>query len=478
MQSKFVIVQDQEIILVDDREREEELDHLIEAIQADPDWNKWGSILQQKPPVEVAEILQSLPEHIFFQFFEKFTREQQALIFNDLEREHQKKLLSYLGPRQFAKIFELADSAERVDFFKDLSPEEQSLLLPYLSKAVREEVIKLSAYPEETAGSIMSTDFATLYEGMTAKDALEKVRRDAPRKMIYYTYVVDNDMKLKGVLTLRKLVLADPSQKIDDLMLKDFVYAHVNEDREDVVNKIEKYDLIAIPVVNDLGQLVGIVTYDEAMDVLREEQTEDLEKMMGIVPEETFEYKELSIWDHYRRRVVWLVILALMAMGTATVIRFFEGLISKVAVLAFFLPLVTGMGGNTGSQAAAQIIRALALGQVSVSDWLRIVWNEARVGIILGLTLGLLGMVEVFLVVDPSQLGPGFELIKIAWVVGISLAVQIVFATLMGSLIPLLIYALGKDPALASSPFLATLVDVTGVAIYFSIAIWLLDVSI
>ena len=470
-------MQEEELILGEETEREEEVQQLIEEIRADPDWDRWKDILQQKPPVEVAEILQSLPEHLFFDFFERFSLEQQALIFNDLDRDYQKKLLLHLGPRRFAKIFELADSAERVDFFQDLTPEEQSLLLPYLSKQVREEVIKLSAYPEDTAGGIMSTDFATLYEGMTAQEALEKVRRDAPRKMIYYTYVVDDDQKLKGVLTLRKLVLANPDQKIDDIMLKDFVYAHVNEDREEVVNKIEKYDLIAIPVVNDLGQLVGIVTYDEAMDVLREEQTEDLEKMMGIVPEETFEYKELSIWDHYRRRVVWLVILALMAMGTATVIRYFEGIIAKVAALAFFLPLVTGMGGNSGSQAAAQIIRALALGQVTVSDWLKIVWNEARVGIILGITLGLLGMGEVFLVVDPAHLGPGFELVKIAWVVGISLAVQIVFATLMGSLIPLVIHALGKDPALASSPFLATLVDITGVAIYFSVAMWLLDIS-
>ncbi len=453
------------------------VEDLTEAIRTNPDWATWGPILQQKPPVEVAEVLQQLPDDAFIDFFQRFTPEQQALILADLDLPHQRLILRQLGPRRFAHLLEQMESAERVDLFRELEAEEQAAILPYLSKSVREEVIRLSAYPEETAGGIMSTDFATLYEGMTAAEALEKVRQDAPRKMIYYTYVVDKDQKLKGVVTLRKLVLAEPTQPIDDLMIRDFVYAHVNEDRESVVNKIERYDLIAIPVVNDKGQLVGIVTYDEAMEVMREEQTEDIEKLMGILPEEYLNYKELSIWDHYRRRIVWLIILALMALGTATVIRHYESMLSRIAILASFLPLVMGMGGNSGSQAAAQIIRALALGQVTIKDWLRVVWNEARVGIILGVTLGLIGMAEVFLVVDPQMLPESSMLLRIAWVVGIALAAQVTFATLMGSLVPIIIHALGKDPALASSPFLATLVDITGVLIYFTVAMWLLDLK-
>nr|MBS0037817.1 magnesium transporter [Saprospiraceae bacterium] len=293
-------------------ERELKLSEEIESGRVE----EFLPILQQLPTIEVAEILSEISEEKMLEVMPLFTREQQAQVFSDLDFDLQYLLFNSLDRWHFANIFEWVPSEIRADFFQEISREEQIQLLPYLIKSVRKDVIELSKYPPETAGGIMSTDFATVLENMTSTEAIAKVRSDAPsKKMIYYIYVVDEDMMMKGFITLKDLILAEPHQLVSEILHLEYVHAEVEEDRELVAQKIEKYDLVAIPVLNQRRQLVGIVTHDEAIEVIRAEQTEDMEKFMGIVPDgEDLDYLETTSFQHYKKRAAWLVSLAALGI--------------------------------------------------------------------------------------------------------------------------------------------------------------------
>jgi magnesium transporter len=262
-----------------------EFQHIDQIIELVP-------VMQKMPVVEVAEILQSIDETYLLNVLDRFTMEQQGLIVAEFPMVKQLNLFKVTSQKRFAKIFENMPSDNRADFFQHLTQQEQSLLLPYLSKKVREDVIALSAYPPETAGGIMNTDFATVQKNMRCDEAIEKVRSDAPsKKTIYYVYVVDAEQKLQGFVTLKDLIMAEPYQLVEQVLHTEFVFAYVDDDREKVAQQIEKYDLVAIPILNRENQLVGIVTHDEAIDVIRAEHSEDMQKFMGIVQaNEEFDY--------------------------------------------------------------------------------------------------------------------------------------------------------------------------------------------
>ena len=287
-------------------------DFLIDELR-DPEKAKdYLPFLQKMPPVEVADILSELDdEDSMIHVFRLFTPEQQAWIFPDLYNDQKEFLFHSLDKRTFALILEKMDSAYRADFFQDLLKEDQILLLPFINKATRDDVIHLSSYPPETAGGTMDSDFATILSTMTVQQAIQKIRKDSPsKKMIYYCYVVDDDVILQGFVTLKELIMSDPETEVEKIMNKEFIFADVDEDRESVAQKIEKYDLVAIPVVNAHGQLLGIVTHDDAIKIIRAEHTEDMEKFMGITGDtEEFDYEEISVSTHFKKRFTWLVIL-------------------------------------------------------------------------------------------------------------------------------------------------------------------------
>ncbi len=429
--------------------------------------------LQKLPTVEVAHALSALPEEALLALLPYFTEEQQGLIVSDLPRDKQLAVFKGMGAARFARIFVQMDPAERVDFFQALSAEDQALLLPYLPWQVRQEVLELSKYPEETAGGSMTTNFATVSPEMTVQEAIDHLRRSAPRKMIYYIYVVDADQRLLGVVTLRQLVLADLDQRIADLMLRDIVAVRVDEDREQVARLVDEYDLLAIPVVNQAGQLVGIVTHEQVIDILREEQSEDVEKIMGIMPEEEEEptetfYIGVPFWTHLRKRLPWLLLLAFLQLLTAGLLARFERVLASVTALVFFMPLIAGMGGNSASQASASVIRALALREVTPRLWWRVLLRELGLGFLLGLIVAMAVFVE--LVVVAWWVGESFPVGGVLRVVVMALLLQTTISTGLGAGLPLLLDVVGVDPAVASSPLLATLLDVIGIVIYFGLA--------
>jgi len=309
-------------------------------------------------------------------------------------------------------------------------------------------------------------------EHMNIQQAIEKVRKDAPsKKMIYYIYVVDDEMEMKGFITLKNLIMVTPETKVNQIMNQEFIHALVDEDKESVAQKVEKYDLVAIPVLNELNQLVGIVTHDEAMEVLRAEATEDMEKFMGLTPsDEEADYLEDGVLEHYKKRIIWLASLAALSIFSGVIVHYFEDALNKMIVLALFMPMMTATGGNTGSQAATVVITALSLGQVTLTDWLKIVFKESRIGLLLGVSLGILTFFKVLILSWNSEIPVLHTIYSVGMVIGIAMTIQVFSATLIGSGLPLIVKKLGGDPAVAASPAITTIVDITGLVIYFGIA--------
>jgi len=438
----------------------------------------YASVLNKMPVVEVAELLEKLEsDYDRIDVMSQFPIDRQALILADLPITVQLSLFNAMSRKAFATIFEQMPTQSQVDFFQFLSKEAKTEILPFLSKSVRENILRLSAYPPDAAGGIMSLDYASVFERMTCAEAIAKVRADAPsKKLVYYVYVVNDEQTLLGFVTLKDLIMAEPSQMIADVVHREFVFVYVDEDREEVAKKIEKYDLIAIPVVNRQMQLLGVVTHDEAIDIIRAEQTEDLEKFMGIAQRDTeLNYLETSSWKHFQKRVTWVVTLAAVGIISGMIIHNYEKALEKMLILALYMPMVADTGGNVGSQAATVIVRALALGEFSVREWLKVIWKETKVSSLLALCLGVLAFAKVLFLSWETEIPAEYSLVKIAFVISLALSLQVITATLIGAALPLIVKAFGGDPAVAASPAITTVVDITGLLIYFGMATLFFD---
>ncbi len=445
---------------------------VIEGLILAREWEALVTILKKMPVVEVVDVLKTLSHKDLDTVLSHFTPEEQGYIVEDFDIDMQVELFERLSPKDFAPIFVQMASDVRADFYQELDREDQLRLLPYLDKKTRENVVRLSAYEPETAGGIMSTDFATIIGDMTVSQAIQKVRSDAPsKKMIYYVYVVDKDMKLHGFTTLKDLIMADPDSSIWDIVYKDFTYAEVSEDRESVAAKVEKYDLVAIPVINKYGQLAGIVQHDDAIEVIQAEQTEDMEKFMGIVPDvDGLNYTETTVMGHFRKRVSWVASLAVIGLISGMIIHAYEEAMSALIILALYMPMVADSGGNVGSQAATVVIRAIALGEITLKNWFSILYKEARIAIMLSVVLGFIAFGKILFLSWETDVPAQFNLIYIAFGISLALSLQVISATIIGASLPLLVKRLGGDPAVAASPAITTIVDITGLLIYFGVA--------
>lgn len=433
-------------------------------------------MFEELPTPDVVEFLEDKPVEDIISYFSELDPEDQGRIFSDFAMDLQLKISRTLDPKKVSHIFRHMYSDIRADLYQQLEKEEQIKLLPYLDKKTREDVIILSAYPPETAGGIMNTDFATIYEGMSVAQAMAKIRHDAPSKdMVIYIYVVDDSQVLKGFVTLKELVLADPETKIDDLIDEFYVYAEVNEDRESVAKKVEKYDLAAIPVLNSLDQLVGIVGHNDAIEVIRAEQTEDMERLAGVIPSNEDEgYLDTSSIKHFQRRVGWLVGLAAMGILSGMIISEYQNVLEKFLILAMYMPMMAATGGNTGTQAATVIIRAMSLGDVTNSDWLKVVFKEIKISMLLSICVAALTYLKIVYLSYQGLAPENFTIAFVGMTISLAIAIQVITSAIVGAGLPLLVRRAGGDPAVVASPAITTLVDITGLLIYFSVASWLL----
>ncbi len=361
---------------------------------------------------------------------------------------------------------------DRALMFKKMPEEKKKRLLHALAKAEREDIRRLTSNKEGTAGAVMTSDYATLSPGMTAEKAINHLREVAPdAETIYYCYIVGAHRKLLGFITLKDLILADPQTRVENIMYTDVITAHIDDDQEDAARKIQKFDLIALPVINNDNALVGIITHDDAIDIITQEHTEDMEKFMAISGKhETDAYMKTPVIIHFKNRVLWVIALAFIGLISGFIIQSFEALLMQFAILMTFMPMLADTGGNTGSQSATLVIRALALGEISSKDIFRILLKEAMVGLLIGLLLGIIAYLRVILFNGTSPVPPGISLTMIGIAVAIALALQVLTATIIGALLPLMASKFNLDPAVVASPALTTIVDITGLLIFFTTA--------
>ncbi|MGE8940767.1 magnesium transporter [Leptospira interrogans] len=417
-------------------------------------------VLDNLHSADIANLISELPADQRCDLLNHLPLEEQADVFGYLEPELQAEIGRALGRREFAKIVSEMEADERVDLFNHLPQDQQQALLPALAQAEREDIRRLSSYPEGTAGAVMTSDYATLPPNITAREALEQLRLAAPDKETIYTaYVVDEARRLIGVVSLRDLIVAEADTLVDEIMDTQVIRARVEDSREDVARIIAKYDLFALPIINGGDALVGIVTQDDAMDVAEEEATEDFHKSGTVTPLAT-SLKEAGIALLYRKRISWLVVLVFFNIFSGAGLAFFQDTIVAHVALVFFLPLLIAGGGNAGAQASTLMVRALATGDVHLADWGRMLGRELIVATALGLTMGL-AVASIGLV----RGGP-----EIAMVVAATMVLVVVIGSLVGMSLPFLLSRFNLDPASASSPLITSIADVAGVIIYLTIA--------
>lgn len=422
-------------------------------------------------PATVAEALTDEFEvEEVWRFLEHTGIRDQAAIFEYFPIEMQIRMVEGTGRQHMARLIEQMSHDDRGDLMRRLRKRVADGLLGLVDEADRRDIATLVSYPENSAGALMTTDYAWLPANIAVTEALDRLRLQAPNsEMIYYIYVLDEQRRLRGVCSLRDLILSPRQTLLRDLMNREAVSLLATDDREHVAQELQRYDLLALPVLDEQKRLVGIVTHDDVMDVVVEEATEDVHRMGAVGPmaENYLDAGFLTVW---RKRVGWLSLLFVAGSFTILALRGFQESLERVPVLALFVALCIGTGGNSGSQAATLITRALALGQLTGQQWVRVLLHELRMGLALGLSLGLMGFVICSLLAQWILDDPEIAWWRLGLVVSQAVMLICLWGTLVGSLLPLAFRAFGFDPAFASSPFVAIFVDVTGIVIYFSIA--------
>jgi len=417
--------------------------------------------LRELPPDAAAKVMAALPFEMAVQVFDE----------PELNR-HRCEIIAHIDPRRVGPLIEAMSSDQQADLFREEPEEHRQRLLATVSEQTRANLEKLLQYPPNTTGGIMTTEFVSVPSDWTAQQALVLISEVAGRKeTVYAVYVLDpNTQALVHVVSLRELITAPREENLLEIgSRRPPLTVTADTDREDAARLISKYNLLAIPVIDDLRRMLGIVTVDDVIDTLVEEQTEEVQRFGGMEALDA-PYMEISFLGMIRKRAGWLCALFLSEMLTATAMQRFQGEIERAAVLAMFIPLVMSSGGNSGSQATSLVIRALSLQEVRLRDWWRIAMRELPTGLVLGGILGIIGFTRIVLWQNLGifDYGPHFFLLAIA--VGFALVGIVAFGSLAGSMLPFLLKRIGFDPASASAPFVATLVDVTGLVIYFSVA--------
>ncbi len=418
-----------------------------------------AEMLEDFEPGEQVEIL-ALLEH-----------RQRGEVFSYLDLDTQVHLAETLPTDVIASVLQWMPHDDRAKLAYQLEEEQVDQILRQLAQAEREDIRRLLAYEPGTAGAVMTTDYAALPPQISVREAIARLRQEAPdRETIDYAYVIDAHRKPLGLVSLKQLILARPSVRIEEIMNRDVILGKVFDDQEEIARKIEKYDLYALPIVDERDHMVGIVTHDDAMDILRQEQGESILAFGGVggqaADQMDSDYWRTGIGSSVRRRLTWLLPLFLSGTMTGWVLDRFEWVDKLIPSLAVFVPLLIGTGGNAGSQAVGTIIRALALGEVQFSDALKVLMREWITGLLLGILLGSLGFFFAWLGLGTS---PRFALVISLTILGICM-----WANVVGSMVPLVATRLGIDPAIVSAPLISTLVDVTGLVIYYIIAIAIL----
>ncbi len=423
-------------------------------------------------PIDVATCLAQLEEVQMVTVFRMLHKDCAAEVFAELDSDDQQTLISAMTDRELGGIVEELFSDDAVTLLQEMPANVVKRIMRSAKGETRSELNRLLAYPEDSAGSVMTGEFLELHKNMTREQAVEYIRRTGDNaETVYVAYVTDEKRHLEGSVTLGDLLFARDGDLVEELMTRSVPYVMTHDDQETVAQTVAKYDLVVLPVVDMEHRLVGVVTFDDAMDVMEEETTEDIEKMAAILPSDKPYLKE-SVFNIFRRRVPWLLILMLSATVTGAIITHYEAALGGWVILTAFMPMIMGTGGNAGGQSSMTIIRSLSLGDVTLRDAGRVLWKEMRVALLCGIIMGIATFVKVFLV----DLHLNMASLPVAAVISITLVVTVIMAKMVGSMLPMAVKKIGLDPAVMASPFVTTVVDALSLVVYFEIASALLGV--
>ena len=425
------------------------------------------SLLEETPSVDIAELFSEVESRYHAVLLRLLSKETAADVFVELDTDTQMALIESFTDRELAGILEEMYLDDTVDIIEEMPAAVVKRIIKFSSKEEREMINRLLLFDKDTAGAIMTTEYVRLVPEMTVRDALHHIRNVAiDKETIYTCYVTDKKRHLLGIVTAKDLLLSERDVTLDEIMEENVVFARTSDDKEEVALLFDRYGFLAIPVVDSESRLVGIVTVDDAMDVIREETEEDFAKMAGMTPTETT-YLKTSALDFLKARLPWLLLLMFSATISSAILTIFEDALS--AALVLFVPMIMGTGGNSGGQSSVTVIRSLSLGEIEFKDILKVMYKELMVGLLAGLTVGAATFLKVVLI-DRFLLGNPDVSVLVALAVAVSLALTIIFAKLIGAALPILAKKLGFDPAVMASPFITTLVDAASLLIYFVIA--------
>lgn len=424
-------------------------------------------LLNESNESDVAECLDELSKEDLAIVFRLLKKDEAVDIFSYMSSDTQEKLIETLSDQEVAAIVSKLYIDDAADLIDELPANLVSKVLQNASPTKRKAINEILKYPEDSAGSIMTVEYVDIKSGLTVKECFDRIRRIGLNKETVYTlYVVDADRRLIGVTTVKELLMRDYETCINDFMEDNVITVTTNEDKEEVAKMFDKYDFLALPVVDNENRLVGIVTVDDAMDVMSEENEEDFEIMAAMTPSED-DYLKESVITQYKNRIVWLLILMLSSIITGKIISNYETTFAAIPLLVSFIPMLMDTGGNCGSQASTMVIRALATDEIEPKDVLKVWWKEARIGVMCGATLGVVNGLRIF--IQYHDLG-------IAIVIACTLFLTAILAKSLGCFLPMLAKAVKLDPAYMASPLITTITDACSLAIYFNIALMILNI--
>ena len=452
---------------------EMEIEELVEEIQTLYDQKelpRLKQLLTDVNPADIAAIFEEFPSNQRLLMFRLLSKEDAAEVFVELEVDTQESLIHAFSDNELKEVLDELYLDDAVDVIEEMPATLVKRILKNTDNETRKSINALLRYPEDSAGSIMTPEFVDLKKDMTVEDAFKRIRRTGVDKETIYTcYITDESRHLLGVTTVKELLLHDYEDLIEDFMETNVIFVNTLDDQEIATNQLNKYNFLALPVCDMEERLVGIITIDDAMDVLQEENTEDIQKMNAILPTTEKPYLKTSVFETWRSRFPWLLLLMVSATFTGSIITGFEDKLASLTILTAFIPMLMDTGGNSGGQASVTVIRAISLGEIQFRDYFKVVWKEIRVGFICGLSLALVNFLKIWFIDHLA-----FHNDEITFFVDIAicltLLVEIIFAKFIGCSLPILAKKLGFDPAVMSSPFITTIVDAVSLLVYFGIA--------
>ena len=453
---------------------DEDVQKVLDLLQEKSYFKARDEILKHNE-VDISEILEEVLEELGLEktiiIFRMLPKDVSVEVFSYLPSDDQVAIVQGITDREISYIIEELDFDDKIDVLEELPANIVDKILEKTPKEERKLINTFLNYPDTCAGSLMTPDYISLQENMTVAEALAHIKQEGmDSETVYTCYVKKEGRKLDGIVSLRSLVISDGDMKIADLMSTEYVYVNVYDDQEEVAETFKKYGFLAIPVVDNEHRLVGIITFDDILEVIEEETTEDIQRMAGVIDDSDTEYLDMGIFRHVRNRLPWLVFMNISAMITGTIILRFEAVLAQVIVLVSYLPLLMGTGGNTGSQAATLVIRGMAIDEIELKDVLKVFWKEFRVSLILGVLLSIFNMAKVVFIDGES--------ILIGLTVALSMTVIVIFAKLLGSMLPMAAKKLGVDPALMANPMISSFTDMFSSVTFLLVASLLLGITL